>query len=120
MKLLLSLYSLLGLASAAALQSRKVSYDGFKVVRVPVGMDASKVTDIVSKLGLSTWKGAPQAGRFADIVVSPDRLDDFTKATQGMEVEVMHENLGESIAQESEFPAFSGIYQASFPRRSKD
>ncbi|KAH7020770.1 uncharacterized protein B0I36DRAFT_252034 [Microdochium trichocladiopsis] len=107
MKLLLSVYGLLGLVSAAALQPRKVSYDGFKVVRVPVGMDASKVTDIVSQLGLSTWKGAPQAGRFADIVVAPEKFDAFTKATQGMEVSVMHENLGESIAQESEFPDFS-------------
>lgn len=116
MTFLLSACSLLGLASAAVLQQPKVSYDGYKVVRVPVGMDASKVTDMVSKLGLSTWKGAPKAGSFADIVVAPSKLDAFTKATEGMQVHVMHENLGESITKESEFPAFSGMYRlACFP-----
>ena len=109
MKFLLGACSLLGLASAATLQPRKVTYDGYKVVRLPVGMDASKVTGIVNKLGLSTWKGAPKAGYMADIVVAPEKFDDFTKATEGMELTVMHENLGQSIAAESEFPAFSGM-----------
>ncbi|KAJ1329880.1 carboxypeptidase A4 [Microdochium nivale] len=107
MKLLLSACTLLGLASAATLQPRKISYDGFQVVRLPVGMDASKVTDIVNKLGLSTWKGAPKAGHYTDIVVAPEKIAAFTKATAGMERSVLHENLGQSIAAESEFPAFS-------------
>lgn len=112
MKLLLSACTLLGLASAATIQPRKISYDGFQVVRLPVGMDASKVTDIVNKLGLSTWKGAPKAGHYTDIVVAPEKIAAFTKATAGMERSVLHENLGQSIAAESEFPAFSSMCHA--------
>ncbi len=64
----------LHLAGAATLQPQKVSYDGYKVFRVAVGEDAERLTGIISKLGLKTWKGAPKAGATADVVVPPRRL----------------------------------------------
>ncbi|KAK0631077.1 zinc carboxypeptidase [Bombardia bombarda] len=82
------------------------SYDGYKVFRVEVGTDASKVSGIVEKLGLSTWKGAPRAGTFSDIVVPPQSLAAFTKATVGMNSAVMHDDLGASIAEESAFQTY--------------
>jgi len=112
MKSLILLTSALGLASSAAVrseaQSAKVSYDGYKVVRLPVGTDASKVTEIVQKLGLSTWKGKPRAGAFSDIVVPPSQVDAFHSEIDGMDFVTMHEDLGASIAEESKFNTFAG------------
>lgn len=98
-----SLASLLvGVVSGAALSnSNAVSYDGYKVVRLPVGPNASKLTEIISTLGLSTWKGAPRANSFADIVVSPSQAAAFEEATADYDAVVMHEDLGASIAAES-------------------
>ncbi|KAG8156469.1 hypothetical protein KVR01_013703 [Diaporthe batatas] len=84
-------------------QPRAVSYDGYQVFRVPVGLDASKVTEIVEKLELDTWKAPNKAGAFADIVVSPDKLQAFNEEVAGIEgIVVMHEDLGASIAAEQE------------------
>ncbi|POS72027.1 zinc carboxypeptidase [Diaporthe helianthi] len=84
-------------------QPRAVSYDGYRVFRVPVGLDASKVTEIVEKLELDTWKAPNKAGAFADVVVSPDKLQAFNDEVAGIEgIEVMHEDLGASIAAEQE------------------
>jgi hypothetical protein len=106
MKFLTSLCAVAGLASAATVQPRQVSYEGYKVVRLPVGTDASKVSDIVSSLKLSTWGGAPKAGRYADLVVPPAQLGAFNAAIAGMDdVVTMHEDLGASIAAESAFAA---------------
>jgi hypothetical protein len=106
MKHLATLLSTLSLAFASPFiqpQPRKVSYDGYQVFRVPVGLDASKVTEIVAKLELDTWKAPNKAGAFADIVVSPDKLQAFHDEVSGIEgIEVMHEDLGASIAAEQE------------------
>lgn len=106
MKSLSLLLSALSLAVASPYGQptpRAVSYDGYQVFRVPVGLDASKVTEIVEKLELDTWKAPNKAGAFADIVVSPDKLQAFNEEVAGIEgIEVMHEDLGASIAAEQE------------------
>lgn len=109
--------TLVAVASAVAVKPRAVSYDGFKVVRIPVGTDASKVTEIVNKLQLKTWKGAPKAGAFADIMVPPSQLEAFNKEITGMEAITMHEDLGASIAEESNFAPYAGEHRAPFYAR---
>ncbi|KAJ9136841.1 Zinc carboxypeptidase [Pleurostoma richardsiae] len=101
------LATLSSVVTCAVIQPGKISYDGYKVVRVPVGTDASKITDIVSELQLKTWKGAPRAGAFADIVVPPSQAAAFANAISGMDAITMHENLGQSIAEESDFTAYA-------------
>ena len=108
MRLIVTYLALAAVASAAAVEPRAVSYDGFKVVRIPVGTDASKVTEIVNKLQLKTWKGAPKAGAFADIMVPPSQIEAFNTEIAGMEAVTMHEDLGASIAEESNYAAYAG------------
>ncbi|KAK3368684.1 hypothetical protein B0H63DRAFT_79957 [Podospora didyma] len=113
MKLLLAFSTVLALAAAAppALAVRpkpeKKSYDGYKVFRVTVGHEINKVNGIVSKLDLTTWKGAPRAGAYADIVVPPAQLDAFNTEIAGLETLTMHEDLGASIAEESSFSTYA-------------
>lgn len=98
-------------AVAAGVQPRpaKLSYDGYKVFRVSVGRDVARVNDIVSHLGLTTWKGAPRAGAFADIVVPPTQLAGFHDEVAGLNVSTMHEDLGASIAEESAFHPYASM-----------
>lgn len=101
--LLLSALSLAIASPYPQPRQAQVSYDGYQVFRVPVGLDASKVTEIVDKLQLDTWKAPNKAGAFADVVVSPDKLQAFNEEVAGIEgIEVMHEDLGASIAAEQE------------------
>lgn len=104
MKHLTLILSALSLAIASPyIQPRQVSYDGYRVFRVPVGLDASKVTEIVDKLELDTWKAPNKAGAFADVVVAPEKLQAFNDEVAGIEgIEVMHEDLGASILAEQE------------------
>jgi hypothetical protein len=95
-------------SAAAVAKPEKVSYDGYKVVRVAVGDQLAKINDVVSSLGLATWKGAPRAGAFADIVVPPTKLGAFTEKVAGLDVLTMHEDLGASIAEESTFHTYAG------------
>ncbi|KAL2162975.1 hypothetical protein VTH06DRAFT_6811 [Thermothelomyces fergusii] len=105
---LLASSALLALASAAAVESpRPKSYDGYKVVRVSVGDNAAKVQDLIDRLGLETWKGKPQPGAVADIVIPPSQIDAFTAETAGLDVITMHEDLGASIAAETTFQAYA-------------
>lgn len=98
----------LSLASAAAVtKPERVSYDGYKVFRVAVGDQVAKVNDVISSLGLSTWKGAPRAGAFADIVVPPTKIDAFNGKIIGLDTVTMHEDLGASIAEESNFHTYA-------------
>ncbi len=101
---------LLGTARAAAVQPAKVSYDGYKVFRVSVGDEVDKVKNLVSNLGLSTWKGAPRANAMADIVVPPHQLDAFNSEVENMQLITMHEDLGASISEEAKFGVYAGTY----------
>ncbi|KAH6633956.1 carboxypeptidase [Chaetomium sp. MPI-SDFR-AT-0129] len=100
---------LLALASAAVVQPTPVrkSYDGYKVFRLTVGDEVGKVSSIIERLGLSTWKGKPKAGGHSDIVVPPSQIQAFETAVKGMTVATMHEDLGASIAQESTFHTYA-------------
>ncbi|KAL2152219.1 hypothetical protein VTH82DRAFT_5403 [Thermothelomyces myriococcoides] len=104
---LLASSTLLALASAVAVRSPQwKSYDGYKVVRLTVGEDVAKVSDIISRLGLETWKGKVRAGAVADVVIPPSKISAFVNETAGMEAVTMHEDLGASIAAESTFHTY--------------
>lgn len=108
-----ALFTAVAVATAVQPRPAKVSYDGYKVFRVSVGKDVARVKDVVSGLGLTTWKGAPRAGAFADVVVPPTQLAGFTKEVAGLDVRTMHEDLGASIAEESAFHAYAGMLPLS-------
>lgn len=109
MRFVFALSSCFALSTAVVVQNRpqRVSYDGYKVFRVSVGKEVAKVNDIVSSLGLTTWKGAPRAGAFADIVVPPTKLEAFADKVVGMDATTMHEDLGASISEESAFQVYA-------------
>ncbi|KAK5995388.1 Metallocarboxypeptidase A-like protein [Cladobotryum mycophilum] len=107
MKSLAILSAFLATASAAAIQPPRVSYDGYKVFRVPVGEHVERVNDVASKLDLQTWKAAKKAGAFADFAVHPDKLDAFHKEVGDLKPIVMHEDLGASIAEESSLSVYA-------------
>lgn len=93
-------------AAAGSVLAKKVSYDGAKAVRIEVGEDVIGVYNIIHDLQLPTWKGVskdgvPAAGGHVDLVVPADKVLKFKKLTKGLTVEVMHEDLGASIAAES-------------------
>jgi len=103
MKISLSLLA----ALAAAVVAEKVSYDGAQALRISVGKDSIKLNNIIESLDLPTWKGIvkgsglPAEGGHVDLVVPAAKKAEFKKLSQGFKVEVMHEDLGASIAAES-------------------
>ena len=103
MKFTLVAFVLPALVSAVALESRKVSYDGYKVVRVQT---SPKVNKLIADHQLPTWNGRPEDTDFADVVIPPG--SDIFK---GMKVEVMHDDLGASIAQEMDYQPYVGKYR---------
>lgn len=109
MKLLTLGLASLGLTSAASITT-KVNYDGWKAYRVNVGDDNAKFSKVVSDIGLETWKGRADSSAVVDVVVAPSQLEAFEKAAKELNVELMHDNLGESIAAEADFPVYAGIY----------
>ncbi|CAN8104497.1 unnamed protein product [Discula destructiva] len=85
------------------IQDRQVSYEGYGVFRVPAGDDPSRVNSLVEDLELEVWKSLKKPGAYADVVVPPEKMAAFQGQIAGIEgVEVMHENLAESIAAEQE------------------
>ncbi|OHW99939.1 zinc carboxypeptidase [Colletotrichum incanum] len=110
MKSLATLSTIVAAASAASVaveSAKRVSYDGTKVFRVSVGDEVDRINGVVNKLQLSTWKGAPRAGAFADIVVPPTEVSAFEAEIAGMNVTTMHEDLGAAIADESSFSVYA-------------
>lgn len=109
MRSFLILSTLLVSALSATIPSPGAKYEGTKVYRIPTGEDnIAKVQDIIAELKLATWKAPNTAGLNADIVVPPKQLDAFKKATEGLNVLPMHENLGASIAEETQYGAYEG------------
>ena len=88
--------SLLVLASVVS--SAKVSYNGAKAFRIPVGEDVTPLMDVIQKLDLPIWKGAPNGipspNSHVDLVVPAKSVKEFNKMTKSMKTEVMHEDLG--------------------------
>lgn len=115
MKALVVLSTLVACGSARAVES-KVSYDGYKVFRVPVVDDGSHIQSVMDTLKVISWQPPTRKGAFADIQVAPSQLEAFNKAMQGHEVITMHENLGNSIAEEGTFHAYAGMYETAMDR----
>lgn len=90
----------------------KVNYNGFKAVRVFVGEDVIPLADVIRQLSLPTWKGAqegiPIPNRHVDLVVPADKVAKFEELTSSMTTEVMHEDLGLSIASEGHTDVHDG------------
>lgn len=95
------------LVSIFSIVFAKVSYDGAKALRIPVGEDVIPLMRIIDDLSLPVWKGiangAPLPNGHVDLVVPAAQLAAFKNLTValGLETEVMHEDLGLSIAEES-------------------
>lgn len=98
----------IGLASAAAV-TKRANYDDYKVYRVDVGEDPSKLGSVIEKLQLSTWKGKVETSKVVDVVVPPAQILEFEAGTQGLSSKVLHENLGASIADEQTFGVYAGV-----------
>lgn len=97
------------LATAAALPAEgPVSYDGHKVFRIPVMDDGTQIQSLVDRLNLNTWQPPSKKGAFADVQVAPSQLAAFERAMKGRTYEIMHENLGKSIADEGVFQTYAG------------
>jgi hypothetical protein len=84
---------------ATAEEQPVVSYDGYKVFRVKTHGRPSVVQEKLSALSYDQWND--DIGQHIDIVVSPDQLATFEGLQFGSDVQVMHENLGDSIVAES-------------------
>ncbi|KAI9049264.1 hypothetical protein LZ554_007111 [Drepanopeziza brunnea f. sp. 'monogermtubi'] len=106
---LFSSFALLGFAIVA--ESAKVSYDGAKAIRIPVGEDVTPLMEVIQQLDLPVWKGArhgvPRANSNVDLVVPAEKVREFEELTATMNTEIMHEDLGASIAAEGTAPAVS-------------
>jgi hypothetical protein len=94
------------LVSAVAVEPRKVNYDGYQVVRVKT---SEKVNKIINANKLPTWSGRPENVEYADVVLTPG-----SKVFSGIKTEVMHEDLGKSIAEESQFAPLAGKQGSRF------
>lgn len=99
---------LFGLASAAAV-ARNANYDGYQVIRLQVGSNLSKVQNLINTLSLSTWNGGPKPNAEVDIVVPAAVRERFESETASLSSSIMHANLGESIAQEANYPVYHGV-----------
>ena len=102
MKILLFSNLFLSLVSAVAVPGAtgKVNYDGYKVVRL---QSSAQVKSMIQGLSLKTWNGAAKDDGEVDVVIPPG-----VKAFDGMDMQVMHEDLGASIAQEAKYDAYAG------------
>lgn len=96
----------LGLVSAIVVP-RKANYDGYRVVRLQVGDDVSRVKNIIQELSLSTWNGAPKDNSEVDVVVPADKFLQFESSTADLDSSIMHANLGASIARETDYQVYA-------------
>lgn len=96
----IGLFSLVGLAWCSS--PAHVSYDRFKTIRISTEVEADRVANIICGLQLLTLKESPS---FIDVLVPPERLDIFRADAAGLDLMIMHENLGAAIADEASFIA---------------
>ncbi|KAF5131381.1 Metallocarboxypeptidase A-like protein [Metarhizium anisopliae] len=95
-------------ATAATMPAESpVSYDGYKVFRVPVVDDGTHIQSLIDHLNLNVWQPPSKKGAFADIQVAPSQLAAFENAMKGRSFEIMHEDLGDSIAREGTIQAYA-------------
>jgi hypothetical protein len=98
-----------GLAAAVAVD-QVVDYSDWQVHRVNVAGANTEFAKLVKDIGLEVLKGKVDHSDVVDVMVSPSQLESFGKVTDAFETKVMHENLGESISAEAEYPVYAGIY----------
>lgn len=100
------LSTLLATALSATIPKPNVNYDGYKVVRLISGKDTKEISSIVDELKLDTWQFPKTPGANVDIVVPPKKLSEFEKLASSFKSQVMHEDLGKSIASEGVFSRY--------------
>lgn len=112
MKLTVALSALLAGISAVLAVDTSLPYVGDKVFRVPTGANTAGIESLVNKyiaLGADTWTHGFKASSHADVHVPKNHTDSFLEdvkqllSVEGIThpVEVMHEDLGKSIADEN-------------------
>lgn len=90
-----------------------VDYSGHQAIRLFTNSDVTQVKAAIDTLSLATWKGVtaegtPKANSQVDLVVPAESIASFQNLTQGLQREVLHEDLGSSIADEGRMVAFAG------------
>ncbi|EKG09239.1 Peptidase M14 carboxypeptidase A [Macrophomina phaseolina MS6] len=118
MKPLALSFTFLTLASAITTNTKKVDYDGWTVHRINVSSNGARLSELITKLELQTWKGHPETSKIVDVAVSPAALQDFQSSTQEWDTKLMHLNLGESIAVEADFPVYAAKSGAHVSRNT--
>lgn len=93
----LSLLLSLGVDAA---EEGAVSYEGYKVFRVKTHGKTSAIREQLAPLSLDEWSHEVD---HVDVAVSPEQLSAFQQL--GLETQVMHDNLGDSIYTESSLTA---------------
>ncbi|KAF6789714.1 zinc carboxypeptidase, partial [Colletotrichum sojae] len=92
------LFALLtALSLLAAASGKRVSYDGYQVLRVKTGARQVEVDQKLAKVKHDEWDGVENS--HVDVVIAPAQLPRFRAL--GLDHRVMHEDLGASIAAES-------------------
>ncbi|KAH8825267.1 hypothetical protein DL96DRAFT_1682362 [Flagelloscypha sp. PMI_526] len=115
MKVFVRLALLVSGAVAVAARSSEIlaaPYLGTKVFRVPTSNASSvfQYEQLIEKLDLPTWTDASLENSWIDVQVEASKVDQFTEAVDaiiashdiGKDVITMHEDLGASIAAETE------------------
>ena len=95
MKLLL-LFQALSVTGFGVASAKPLSYDGYKVLRVKTSGSLTSVQEKFPSLSYDVWETTRD---HIDVALSPAQLSEFNAL--GLDVHVMHEDLGASIAAES-------------------
>jgi ribosomal protein S7 len=90
--------------------TQRKTYAGTKVYRIPTGNQeqTDQIANMITTLGVPTWKSAKVAFSHVDVEVSKDRLKAFHDALKQISPQLdsqlitMHDDLSVSIAKETE------------------
>ncbi|KAI1940200.1 hypothetical protein LOZ66_002635 [Ophidiomyces ophidiicola] len=81
------------------------AYRGEKVFTVKTtNSNHARLQSIVNDLSLTAWEMPRKAGPPADIIVPQQKVRDFQKATEGMDVKVMYDDFANAIEAECAIP----------------
>jgi hypothetical protein len=84
-------------ASVIRTNAPSLLYNGFKVFRIKTHAHPSAIQEKLTNITFEQWN--KDVNSHIDIVLPPDQLPAFTEL--GLEFDIMHEDLGASIAAES-------------------
>ena len=104
-------FTILSLLVAGALAGpivQRTSYTGSKVFRVSLTSkaDVTRMTSLINSMGLDMWTHDISKGKHVDVMVAPNDVQKFQRKVQGLVTNVMHEDLGKSIEEESKFEPY--------------